>query len=201
MQKTGLTHHMARVAIFGALAGVFYSFLKFPLPFLPPFLEINFSDVPALIASYAFGPIIGSLVQVVKIIVKIIIVGTSTAYVGEFADIVFGIAIVVPTGLIYAKNRNFKGAIVAIIVGGLVNLLVTTFGNLWIMLPFYVRFFFNGNENILLGIVQGVNASITNVRWSLVLWGVLPFNIIKNTMIILITFLIYKRISPIIKKI
>ena len=201
MAKNQLTHSMARIAIFGALSGVLYSFLKFPLPFLPTFLELTFSDVPALIASYAFGPLIGGLVQVVKVFIKIILVGTSTAYVGEFADIIFGIAIVVPTAIYYQKHRNFKGAIVGIIIGGLVNLVVTSFGNLWVMLPFYVQFYFNGDASILLSMVQSTNASITNVGWSLVLWGILPFNIIKNTIIIVITFLVYKRISPIIKKI
>lgn len=201
MKKTTLTHTMARIAIFGSLSGLLYAFIKFPLPFLPPFLEINFSDVPAFIASYAFGPFVGALVQVVKVLIKIILVGTSTAYVGEFADVVFGIAIVIPAGIIYARHHNFKGAIYGAIAGGLFNLLVTTIGNVYIMIPFYVRFFFNGNGNILLGIVQSVNPAITNIQWSLLVWGILPFNIIKNTMMILITFIAYKRLSPLIKKI
>lgn len=201
MKKTTLTHTMARIAIFGSLSGLLYAFIKFPLPFLPPFLEINFSDVPAFIASYAFGPFVGALVQVVKVLIKIILVGTSTAYVGEFADVVFGIAIVIPAGIIYARHHNFKGAIYGAIAGGLFNLLVTTIGNVYVMVPFYVRFFFNGNGNILLGIVQSVNPAITNIQWSLLVWGILPFNIIKNTMMILITFIAYKRLSPLIKKI
>lgn len=201
MKKTTLTHTMARIAIFGSLSGLLYAFIKFPLPFLPPFLEINFSDVPAFIASYAFGPFVGALVQVVKVLIKIILVGTSTAYVGEFADVVFGIAIVIPAGIIYARHHNFKGAIYGAVAGGLFNLLVTTIGNVYIMIPFYVRFFFNGNGNILLGIVQSVNPAITNIQWSLLVWGILPFNIIKNTMMILITFIAYKRLSPLIKKI
>ena len=201
MKKTTLTHTMARIAIFGSLSGLLYAFIKFPLPFLPPFLEINFSDVPAFIASYAFGPFVGALVQVVKVLIKIILVGTSTAYVGEFADVVFGIAIVIPAGIIYARHHNFKGAIYGAIAGGLFNLLVTTIGNVYIMIPFYVRFFFNGNGNILLGIVQSVNPAITNIQWSLLVWGILPFNIIKNTIMILITFIAYKRLSPLIKKI
>lgn len=201
MKNTGLTHSMARIAIFGALSGLLYSFIKFPLPLLPPFLEINFSDVPALIASYAFGPLIGSIVQVVKVLVKIPLVGTSTAYVGEFADIIFGIAIVLPTGLIYKKNRSFKGAIYGAIAGGVFNLIVTSIGNVFVMIPFYIYFFFDGNSAILLNMVQSVNANITNVKLSLLMWGILPFNIIKNTGILLITFIIYKRLSPIIKKI
>lgn len=201
MKKTGLTHTITRIAIFGALSGLLYSFIKFPLPFMPPFLEINFSDIPAFIAAYAFGPLVGALVQVIKVVIKIVIVGTSTAYVGEFADIVFGIAIVVPAGIIYGKYHSFKGAIYGAIAGGIFNLIVTSLGNYWIMIPFYIHFFFNGNEAILLGIVQGVNPSIVDVRWSLIWWGILPFNMIKNTVMILLTFVIYKRLSPLIKKI
>ena len=97
---------MTAIASFGAVSGLLYAYLKFSLPFFPSFLEINFSDVPALISGFAYGPLVGALVQVVKVLLKLLLTGSSTAYVGELSDLVLGVIIVLPSAFIYKSGLN-----------------------------------------------------------------------------------------------
>ena len=102
---------IAVIALFAALAGVLYAF-GFPINVAFPFwLELNFSDIPALIGTFVLGPLSGGIIVFVKILVKLIIKGTSTVFVGELADLIIGLAFIVPAGLIYKKHRTFKGAL------------------------------------------------------------------------------------------
>ena len=108
---------IAVIAMFAAVAGVLYVF-GFSMNFAFPFwLQLNFSDIPALIGTFALGPVSGGIIVFVKILIKLIISGTSTYFVGDFADLIIGLAFVVPAGLIYKKHRSFKGALVGMAAG------------------------------------------------------------------------------------
>ena len=101
---------IAMIALFSALAAILYIF-NFALPFaFPAFLEFRFSDVPVLIGTFALGPVSGCVIVVMMVLIKLVCVSTSTMFVGDFADIIIGIAFCLPAGLIYKKRRTFKGA-------------------------------------------------------------------------------------------
>lgn len=189
---------MTAIAAFGAISGILYTFLKFSLPFLPSFLEINFSDVPALIAGFAYGPFVGSMVQIVKVLVKLLLTTTGTAYVGELSDIVLGITIVLPASLIYKKHRTMKGAIGGMGASFITHVVLACFVNYFIMIPFYIEFFFNGNEEALLSMCQVAVPSLNSVGWPLIFMGILPFNVIKNIIVMIIVFFVYKPLVKVI---
>ena len=196
--KNNKVKKMTAIASFGAISGLLYAYLKFSLPFFPSFLEINFSDVPSLIAGFAYGPLVGALVQAVKVLLKIILVGSSTAYVGELSDLVLGVIIVLPAALIYKKNRTINGAIIGMGVSCITHLLFACLVNNYILIPFYIKLFFNGDETILLKVCQAAMPSIKEVGWPLTIAAILPFNALKNIVVLTIVFFVYKPLVKVI---
>lgn len=109
-EKLLTTKNVVLMGMFGALAGVLMLF-EFPLPFLAPsFYGLDVSEVPVLIGTFAMGPVAGAIMEVVKILVKLVLKPTSTGFVGEFANLVISCAMVVPAGIIYKVSHTRKGA-------------------------------------------------------------------------------------------
>ena len=192
------TRKLAICGVFGALAAILYvvPFFKFPLPFLfPSFLEFNFSDIPTLIAGFTYGPVVAFFVHLVKIIIKLPMTGT--ACVGELADFIIGLLFVMPAVIYYQKHKSKKGALIGLGLSILIATVCACFINRYILVPFYSKAF--GLEAVL-GMASSANSNITNVEWSLILWGVLPFNFVKNIVVCLFTFVLYKKISNVIRK-
>jgi len=192
---------LARVGIFGALAAIFYivPFLKFPMPMFAGFLEVNFSDTIALISGFAFGPLAGALVQVVKILIKLPF--SSTAMVGELADLLLGILFVVPAAIYYRLHKTKKGAVQALLVASLVHLAFAAVLNYFILTPFYVQFYFGGDAEPLIAWIASTNPNVSDLGWTYILWAILPFNAFRNVLISAVTFVLYKRLHNVIRRI
>ncbi len=191
------TKQMVRVAVFGALSGIFYIFIKFPVPFLPTFLEFHFDEVPAFIASFAYGPISGILVLLIKTIIKLPF--TNTLGVGELADLIYSSAFIIPAALIYKRNRNFKGVFVGLLIGTALQLTISLIVNIYIVIPFYMSVMGFSEETILY-LCKLANPNIKDIGWSYGLIAVLPFNLIKDIAVIFITLLTYKSVHKFIDK-
>ena len=185
------------IGMLGAIAVVLMLF-EIPLPFAPSFYEIDFSEVPVLVGCFALGPIAGVLIELVKIILNLLINGSATAGVGELANFVIGCSFCVPAGLIYRRRKTKKAAIVGMVSGTLIMAFLGCFINAYIMLPAYAKAF-NLPIDTLIEMGSAVNASITNL-FTFVVFAVLPFNLLKGVLVSLIVLLIYKKISPILKK-
>lgn len=193
------TKNLAKIAILSALSFVLYMWVKFPLPMLfPSFLDVQFSELPALLGGFAMGPIAGCTIVVIKCLIKMPF--TSTACVGELSDILLGIAIVLPASLIYKKFKNKKGALIGLLAGVGCNVVMAIFVNWLVLIPAYVQLFFNGNWDILLNIVRPLYADVTlqNFYTYYLFLGVAPFNILRLSVTALLTFLLYKRVSPVL---
>lgn len=190
-EKKNRTRFIVRVAVFGGFSAILYCvpFLKFPVPFFPSFLEFHFDEIPAFIGAFAYGPMTGFYVLLVKTFIKLPM--TNTLAVGEIADLLYSLAFIMPAALFYQKNRTFKGAIKALIIGLFCQLVVSLVANVYVMFPFYMRMF-GLSEAALLKICQLANPAIQDVRWSVGFIAVLPFNVIKDAAIILVTLLVYK---------
>ncbi|MGX8703034.1 MAG: ECF transporter S component [bacterium] len=187
---------LAFIGMFSAIAAVLM-FLEFPLPFAPPFYKLDFSEIPVLIGTFAFGPVTGVICEFVKILVKTIIKGTSTAFVGELANFVIGCALIVPAGIIYKIKKTRKGALISLLAGTLVMTIAGCFINAFVMLPTYAAAFHMPiDELVKMG--TAVNANVTNL-FTFVMLCVAPFNLLKGVVVSIITFLLYKRISRLIK--
>ncbi len=184
----------ARVGIFSALASVLYvvPIFSINLPFLPPFLALHFDEVPVFIAAYAYGPWTGLAVLIIKTIIKLPF--TSTLCVGELADFIFSCAFILPAAFIYQKKRNLKGVAIGFGVGTLAQLIVALVLNVYAMLPFYM-FVMGLSYETILGMCQSVNPAITDLGWPYAFMAVLPLNLIKDAIVIVLTFLIYRSIG------
>ena len=189
--------NLAVMAILSALSFILYAtpFLKFSLPFIfPSFLDMQFSDLPALLGGFALGPVAGCIIIVVKCCLKMPM--TSTACVGELADIIVGIAFVLPAALIYKRNKSRKGALIGLLVGMLSAVGVSILANWLILIPFYASLQEIGIEG-LLSMMQALYPEITaDTLYNYYLpLAVLPFNMLRCLVCAVITYFVYKPLS------
>ena len=191
------TRTMVKVSILGAFSFLLMLF-EFPLWFAPTFLKFDFSDVPGLIGSFALGPFAGVLVQLVKNLLNLAIEGTDTAAVGELANFIVGSIFVYTAGYIYHRNKTFKTAIIGMVLGTLAMTVVMSLANYFVMIPLYAKLFGWPIEDIV-ALGSAVNKYVVDFK-TLILFAVVPFNIVKGIIVTLITTLLYKRVSPILKK-
>lgn len=196
---TNITRFIVRVAIFGAISAILYvvPILKFPVPFFPSFLEFHFDEIPVFIAGFAYGPWAAVAILLVKTLIKLPF--SSTLMVGELSDLLFSTAFILPATIIYKKMRSFKGAIIGLVVGMIFQLTIALLGNIYVMVPFYM-YMFGLDADALLFICRLANPKITNVGWSYGLMAVVPFNLIKDAVVIVVTFLVYKSIHRFLDK-
>ena len=193
------TRTSAQVAMLGAVAGVLMNF-EFPLPFLAPsFYQLDFSEVPVLIGSFAMGPVAGVLIELVKILVHLVTKGTMTAGVGDLANFLFGCAYVVPAGLIYRMRhvKTRKHAVMGMALGTVLTTVLACFMNAFVLLPAYGKAFGMPVEAFIemgAAVHSGVNNLLTFAVMIIV-----PFNLFKYTLTSVIVFLIYKRIRVVLK--
>ncbi|MBO5565318.1 MAG: ECF transporter S component [Lachnospiraceae bacterium] len=190
------TRKIVMIGMFGAISGILYCF-DFALPIAPSFYKLDFSELPALIGGFAFGPVAGVLIEFVKMVVKLLLKSTSTAFVGDMANFLIGCMLVLPASVIYRFKKSRQTAILGCLVGTLIMTFFGTFFNAVYLIPTYVALF-GMPLDVILGMGQAINGRVTDI-WSFVLLMVTPINLIKGTMISCLTMLVYKRVSPIIK--
>ena len=187
---------LTTTAMLGAFAGVLM-LLEFPLSFIaPPFYKIDVSEVPVMIGTFAFGPVQGVVIELIKILIKLVLKGTSTGGVGDLANFVIGCAMVIPAGIIYKRRKTKISAVIGMAVSTLVMAVVGVFLNAYVMIPLYSAF---------MPIEQIVAAGKAIIPWvsdtlTFCLFCVLPFNVIKGVIVSVIVAFIYKPLSCIIHK-
>lgn len=194
------TRTITSIAIFSAISILLYTvpFLQFKIiGIFPDFLEFHFDEVPIFIAGFAFGPLPALLITFIKTLIKLPL--TSTAGVGELADFIYTSAFVLPAALFYKRHKTFKGVLIAFTIGFFCQVIVSALCNSLFMINFYIDLF-NISEEILLASVHAVNPKITDLKITLIIWGIIPFNVIKNLFVIIMTVLVYKRINFLINK-
>ena len=190
------TKVIAQIGVLGAIAMVLMLF-DIPLPFAPTFYKIDFSEVPVLVGAFTMGPVAGALIELVKILLNLLIRGTSTAGVGDLGNFLIGCAMCIPASLIYQKLHSRKGAIIGMVTGTVFMTIVGCFINAYLLLPAYAAAF-HMPIDALVAMGTAVNSHINSLL-TFVLLSVAPFNLLKGFLVSLIVFLIYKKISPILK--
>ncbi len=189
--------HMIQIAMLGAVATVLMLF-EIPLGFAPSFYEIDLSEVAVLIGAFAMGPVAAAVIELIKVLLNFVLNGTVTAGVGELANFVIGCGLVVPAGIIYRKNKSRKGALIGMLSGILVMTILGSALNAYVLLPAYSKAFQMPME-ALIGMGTAVNPAITDLN-TFILFAVAPFNLLKGFVVSAVTLLLYKKISPIMKK-
>ena len=188
------TRTLATGGILTAIS-IVLTFFKTPLPLIPSFLELNVSTIPALIGGFAFGPVAGILIVLATQLIHMMV--SHTAFVGELADFLMQGSFILVASLIYMKQKSRKNAFLGVGLGIIAMTIVAAFANYFIMLPFYAKAYMPMEQ--ILGLCAQINPLIVD-KLTYVLYGVVPFNIIKGLVISLITALTYKHISRIIRK-
>ena len=190
------TRKIAMIGVFSAIAAVLMLF-EFPVPFAPSFYELDFSEIPALVGTFAFGPVAGVMIEFCKIMLKLFMKGTSTAFVGDLANFVIGCSFILPAGIIYMFKKTKKNAIAASAVGTLIMTVFGTMFNAIYLLPAFSKLYGMPLDAIV-GMGTAVNGNITSVA-SLVIFAVAPLNLLKGSSVSIVTMLTYKKLSPILK--
>ncbi len=190
--------YIATVGVCSALAAVLM-LLEFPLLFLAPeFYKLDFSELPVLICTFYLGPVAGVLTEFLKILLKLLFKGTSTAFVGELANFVVGCAMILPATMIYHWKRTKKNALIGLAAGTLMMTVFGSFFNAVYLLPAFAQLF-KIPLDVIIGMGTKINGSIRGVT-SFVMLAVAPLNLIKGAAVSILTMLLYKRIEPIMVK-
>lgn len=190
------TRKMSMVGVFAAIATILM-FFEIPLFFAPGFYKLDFSELPALIGTFAFGPVAGVMIEFCKIILKLAFRGTTTAFVGELANFVVGCSFLLPASILYEMRKSKKNAVLGCVVGTVIMTVFGTALNGIYLLPQFAKIY-GMDMSALIGMGTAINPAIDSVT-SLILLAVAPLNLLKGGSVSVITLLIYKKIRPILK--
>ena len=164
-------------AMLAAVAGVLMS-LEFSVPIMPPFYKVDFSDVPSVIAVFLMGPVSGICVEVIKLLIKLITVGTNTMYVGELANLIAAFLFVWPLWFLYQKlGANRKAAVEALLLSIVIRTACACFINANITLPLYAKAMSLPLDEVI-RMVASVNPAIKDLNGFIIL-ATIPFNVLK----------------------
>ncbi|MBE6823735.1 MAG: ECF transporter S component [Ruminococcaceae bacterium] len=196
MQNKNMTNTRKLVvtAMLSSIATVLMLF-EIPLPFVaPPFYKMDFSEIPVLIGAFSLGPLSGVIIEAIKVLLNLIINGTTTGGVGELANFLIGCSFVVPAALIYKYKKTKVGAIISMAVGTVAMAVLGVIINAYLMIPIYSQFM-PLEQIIQMGkdIVPFIKDTLT-----FCIFCVAPFNFIKGVLISTITTFIYKPLSRVI---
>ncbi len=183
---------MASVAMLSAVSFVLM-LLNFSVPFMPGFIKLDVSELPALIGAYALGPVAGVLVCLVKNLLHLFV--TSTGGVGEVSNFLLGAVFVSIAGVLYKRSKNRRGAFLGAVAGAVSMAVVSVFTNYYVVYPVYTAFM------PMEGIIAAYNAIYSGIDnlWQALLIFNMPFTFVKGMLCTAITFIVYKKISPILK--
>ena len=190
-KRVNHTRRMVMTAILSALSSVLM-FFSFNVPFMPSFIKMDLSELPALIAAFSMGPIHGAIVCLVKNLVNLFF--STTGGVGELSNFLLGVFFVVPAGIIYKLRPKFSGAIIGSIVGAAMMALLSVFSNYYVVYPIYTAFL---PMDAIIGMYQAINPSVKNL-WDCLIVFNMPFTFIKGMVSAVITMAVYKKITPLI---
>lgn len=199
IRRVSATRRLCITAICGAIAALLHIF-DFPLPFLAPgFYKLDFSEVPVMLCGFYLGPSAAVTCEAIKILLKLVLKGTSTAFVGDFANFAVGCSLVLPAAIVYHTKKSRKSAFIGLFAGTIV---LTVFGSAFngiYLIPRFSKLYGLPLEAIV-GMGTKINPAITSLS-TLVLFAVVPLNLIKGISVSLLTLLLYKRVArPLFEK-
>lgn len=193
--KTRLTKYISVIGIMSAL-GFVLMLLEFPLPFLiPSFIKFDFSELPALVTAFAYGPVSGIIVCLVKNVLHLPF--TTSNCIGELSNFILGAIFVGVAGLVYKRAKSRKSALTGTVLGAVIMAVISIPSNYYIVYPAFSVIYGLPMEAIL-GMYKAILPAADNLFKALIIFN-LPFNFAKGMIDAAVCFLIYKRISPLLK--
>lgn len=179
-----MTKNLNKMVKISLLTGIAFilMFMEIPFPVFP-WLKLDLSDVPALMGGFAFGPLAGVLVEFLKVLMNLLLSGTQTGGVGEFANFIIGASLVFPAAFIYWRKKSKKTAIIGMVIGVVIMSIIGVLANVYILLPLY-----------------GMQMSSAELM-RYVTVGLVPFNAVKGAITSGLTYILYKKVSVTIFKV
>ena len=194
-QKTQpMTHKITVTAMLSAIAFVLM-YIEIPVPIMPSFIKFDFSDLPELLAAFSLGPVYGVIVCLIKNLVHLPV--SNSQMIGELSNFILGATFAYTAGLIYQLSKTRKGALLASFVGALLMALVSLPVNYYIIYPLYVKL--TVPLDVIIGMYKALLPSV-NTLWDCLFIFNAPYTLVKGLINVLIAFLIYKTISPILHR-
>lgn len=194
--KTGMSSRVRFITVTAMLSAISFvlMYFEFTIPIMPAFIKFDFSDLPALIGTFAYGPLCGVIVCLIKNLLHLM--DSNSMLVGELSNFILGAAFVIPAGLIYKFKKTKKSALIGGITGAVFMGVFCVFSNYFIVYPVYYQVAMP--EEAILGMYQAILPSMKSILQSLIVFN-LPFTVVKGLISVAITMLVYKPLSPILK--
>lgn len=185
------TQTLCFIGLFGALSTVLMMF-KVPLFFAPTFMKLDLAELPAILGSFMFGPVAGVCIVFVKILLNLLISGTDSMYVGELSNLLLSSCYVLCASLIYSRHKTKKRAAIALVVSVIITSVVAIISNTFFIFPAYAVVYGLGMDTLVK--MAGAVNPLVHDTFTMMLWSVFPFNVVKLTLVSALTFLIYKKL-------
>lgn len=193
VRKVSAARRVSIIGLCAALATVLHM-LDFPLLFLAPeFYKLDFSEVPVLLAGFFLGPSATVACEGIKIVLKLLLKGTSTAFVGDFANFFVGCCFVLPATIWYHLRKSRMSALIGLVLGTLCMAILGSAFNAVYLLPKFAELFHMPLDKII-AMGASIHSGVSNVS-SFVFFCVAPLNVVKGAMVSVVTMLLYKRVA------
>ncbi|MFR2892668.1 ECF transporter S component [Peptoniphilus grossensis] len=189
------TKDMTKVAMLSVI-GFVLMYFQLPLTFVaPPFMKLDISDLPVLMGAFTMGPVYGIIIAAIKNLMHIIFKGTMTAGVGELSNFIISSTFAVVSSYIYRKHRTYKSAVLSMTVGVLAMTILAMISNYFVVFPLYGKVM---PMEAIIAMGSAITPKITGL-FTMMIYSVLPFNLIKGFTTSAVMMLVYKKISPLFK--
>lgn len=188
----GNVKRLTTTAMLSAIA-VILMYMEIPVPFMPGFIKLDISDLPALFGTFVYGPLCGVTICLVKNVLHSF--ATNTVFVGEISNFILGCAFVVPAGMIYQKMKNKKGAIIASLTGSVAMALLSIVSNYFFVYPIYYNFM---SKDLILQAYQAIFPGVKSILQALVVFNV-PFTLLKGLICVVLAWILYVSLAPILR--
>ena len=192
------TQTLCFIGLFGALSTVLMMF-KIPVFFAPAFMKLDLAELPAILGSFMFGPLAGVLIVVIKLLLNLLLNGTDSMYVGELSNLVLSSCYVLCASVIYRRNKTKKRAAIALFVSVGITSVAAVISNTFFIFPAYAVVY--GLEMDALVSMAGAVNPLVHDTFTMMLWSVFPFNVVKLALVSVLTFLVYKKLHLFIMRI
>ncbi|HIR77576.1 MAG TPA: ECF transporter S component [Candidatus Egerieenecus merdigallinarum] len=189
-KKTLSVQYLTRIAVLTALSSILFM-ISIPIV---AFYSLDLSNLPVLLGAFSMGPVAGLIILGLKSLIGCLT--SSTMYVGELADFIMGAAFVLPAALIYQRNKSRKGALIGMITGTVALILAGCLTNAYLLIPFYMKAFGMPMEAIIGMCAQALPFVDTELK--VILFVTAPFNLLKGVVLCILTYMIYKPLSPLL---
>lgn len=195
-EKVFTTKKLTVIAMLSAISAVLMVF-EIQLPFTPSFIKFDFSDLPVMIGGFLLGPIEGIIIVFMKILLNFLLNGTTTMFVGELSNLLLTLSFVLPASLIYQHKKTRENAIKGLAFSIVITSIFAVVSNVYIIFPLYGTLL-NMTMNDIIAMITAVNPLVKDIP-TMIIYSLLPFNLLKYTVISIITMISYKKLSYLFK--